>query len=93
MLAISKTKRKTPEACPRLPKNPDGWKSINLPQRQCNRCCSSPRHPFNNNTMNDGIKLSAQTSFMEKGTVQRKKSRLKEIITSYGRHKPSQKKL
>ena len=70
-----------------------GWKSINLPRRQCNRYCSSPRHPFNNNTMNDGIKLSVQTSFMEKGTVQRKKSRLNEIITSYGWHKPSPKKL
>ena len=32
--------------------------------------------------MNDGIKLTTQTSFMEKGTVQCKKSRLKEIITS-----------
>ena len=86
-------KNKKPEACPRLPLNPNNWKSINLPQRQCNRYCSSPRHHFNINTINGGIKLSTQTSFMEKGTVQSKKSRLKEIITSHGQHKPSQKKL
>ena len=30
------------------------------------------RHPFNKDTINDRIKLSAQTSFMEKGTVQHK---------------------
>ena len=29
--------------------------------------------------MNDGFKLSAQTSFMEKGTVQRRKSRLMKL--------------
>ena len=32
------------------------------------------RHSFNNNTMNDGTKLSAQTSFMEKRALQRWKS-------------------
>ena len=84
---------KKQEACSRIPWNPDGWKSINLPQRQCNRYCSSPRHPFNNDTINGEIKLSTQTSFMEKRTVQRKKSRLKGIITSCGWHKPSPKKL
>ena len=81
-VAGNKEKKKNKQKNRGVPKtalNPNDWKSINLPPREYNRYCSSPRHPFHNNTMNDGIKLSTHTSFVEKGTVQHRKSRFKYV--------------
>ena len=64
------------------------------PQGSHYRSCSSPRYSFNNNTRNDRTKLSAETSFMEKRTVQRRKESIYEIgfITGFWAAQPSPKK-
>ena len=46
-------------------------KMLAISKNKCKKSDANAKKPFNYNTMNDGIKLSAQTSFMEKGTEQR----------------------
>ena len=68
-----KNKRNKPEACPRLPKSPNSWKPLNLPQRLHFRSCKMPRYAFHKNARNNETKLSAQTSFIDKRIVQFRK--------------------